>query len=429
MTRELVALLGGKEVGRVRRDARGRLKLVYDPSWREARDAYPLSLSMPLAAEEHGPATVEAFLWGLLPDNEIVLQRWGRRFQVSPRNVFALISHVGEDCAGAVQLVPPARLEAVRSGNRDETEWLNERDIAERLRLLREDHAAWRLQRDTGQFSLAGAQPKTALLFHRGRWGIPSGRTPTTHILKPPTGSFAGHAENEHVCLALARAVGLPAAASRVMRFENEIAIAVERYDRLRSGNEILRVHQEDACQALAIMPTRKYQNEGGPGVSDLVELLRTQSSARQEDVNSFVDAVGFNWLIAGTDAHAKNYSLLITSGPRVRLAPLYDVASILPYDDIDLHKAKLAMKIGGEYRLRQIGLRQWQKLARELRLDADELTDRLRAMARRLPDEISDARKRARAEGLDHAIMGRLATRLTERAEECQRLLASAAK
>lgn len=428
MTRELVALLGGQVVGRVRRDARGRLRLVYDASWREARDAYPLSLSMPLAAEEYGPAAVEAFLWGLLPDSEIVLQRWGRRFQVSPRSAFALISHVGKDCAGAVQFVRPERVEAVQSGSEDKTEWLDERDVAERLRLLREDHAAWRLQRDTGQFSLAGAQPKTALLFDNGRWGIPSGRTPTTHILKPPTSHFGGHAENEHVCLALARAVGLPAAASRVMRFEDEIAIAVERYDRQRSGNEILRVHQEDACQALAVMPTRKYQNEGGPDVSDLVELLRSQSSARQEDVKSFVDAVGFNWLIAGTDAHAKNYSLLISGGPRVRLAPLYDLASILPYDDADLRKGKLAMKIGGEYRLRQVGLRQWQKLAREVRLDADELTDRLRAMARELPDEISDARKRAHKEGLDRAIMDRLATRLTERAKECQRLLASAA-
>src|SRR5258708_28728855 len=118
MTRGLVALLGGKEVGRVRRDARGRLTLVYDRSWREAPDAYPLSLSMPLTAQEHGPAVVDAFLWGLLPDNEIVLQRWGQRFQVSPRSAFALLSHVGEDCAGAVQLRSPDRLDAVRSRGR-----------------------------------------------------------------------------------------------------------------------------------------------------------------------------------------------------------------------------------------------------------------------------------------------------------------------
>jgi serine/threonine-protein kinase HipA len=174
-------------------------------------------------------------------------------------------------------------------------------------------------------------------------------------------------------------------------------------------------------------MPTKKYQNEGGPGVPEIVELLRTHSSDRQEDVRSFIGAVGFNWLIAGTDAHAKNYSLLIAAGSRVRLAPLYDVASILPYDDIDLHKAKLAMKIGGEYQLLLIGLRRWQKLTREVRIDADELVERLGAMARQLPDEISDARKRAGGEGLDQAIIARLADRLTKRATECLRLLAVA--
>jgi serine/threonine-protein kinase HipA len=427
MTNEIVALLGGVEVGRVHRDKRGRLTFVYDQAWREAPDAYPLSLSMPLAAQEHGPAAVGAFLWGLLPDNELVLQRWAQKFQVSARNAFALISHVGEDCAGAVQLVPSERVDAVRRGSHDDIEWLDEHDIAERLRALRADHAAWRLPRDTGQFSLAGAQPKTALLLAKGRWGIPSGRIPTTHILKPPTGSLDGHAENEHVCLALARALGLPAASSQVRTFENQIAIVVERYDRQRSGNEILRVHQEDACQALAIMPTLKYQNEGGPGVSDVMELLSTQSSEREEDMSTFLGAVGFNWLIAGTDAHAKNYSLLITSGPRVRLAPLYDLASILPYDEIDLCKVKLAMKVGGEYQLLQIGLRQWQKLAHDVRAGADQLVDRLRAMADQLPDVISQAAASARKEGLDKATIDRLAVRLTERAKECARLLAVA--
>src|SRR5215468_8746181 len=201
MSRELVALLDGKEVGRVHSDASGRLSFVYGDDWRQAPDAYPLSLSMPLAAREHRRAVVEAFLWGLLPDNEHVLARWAAKFQVSARNVFALISHVGEDCAGAIQFVPPDRLETIRSGKEDKVEWLDEYDIAQRLQTLRADHAAWRLPRDTGQFSLAGAQPKTALLLQKDRWGIPSGRLPTTHILKPPTGHFDGHAENEHICL------------------------------------------------------------------------------------------------------------------------------------------------------------------------------------------------------------------------------------
>jgi len=424
MSDELVALLGEREIGRVHRQKRGRLTFTYNEAWREADDAHPLSLSMPLNAAEHGSDVVEAFLWGLLPDNEQVLDRWSRKFHVSARNVFALVANVGEDCAGAVQFIPAERLAAVLSGAEDEIEWLDEKDVAARLRALREDHAAWRLPRDTGQFSLAGAQPKTALLFENGKWGVPSGRLPTTHILKPPTGEFDGHAENEHVCLALARALGMPTASSRAMRFNDEIAIVVERYDRFGSGNAIIRVHQEDICQALGIMPTRKYQNEGGPGISDIVELLNTYSSCRNEDVRSFVNAIGFNWLIAGTDAHAKNYSLLLTSGSRVRLAPFYDIASILPYSEFDIRKVRLSMKIGGEYALSEIGIRQWQKFAREIRINADELVADLRMMAERLPDEMAAIVAHLQIEGLSNPTIGRLTKALIVRARHCQMAL-----
>jgi serine/threonine-protein kinase HipA len=220
---------------------------------------------------------------------------------------------------------------------------------------LRADHSAWRIPRDTGQFSLAGAKPKTALLFENGRWGVPSGRVPTTHIFKPPTGELDGHVENEHFCLELARALGLPVADSRIMRFQDEIAIVVERYDRVRTETGLRRVHQEDMCQAFAIPPTRKYQNEGGPGIRDIVELLTAKSTSRGEDVATFLDSVAYNWLIVGTDAHAKNYALLIGAEGRIRLAPLYDMASVLPYPAIGIEKAKLSMKLGGEYRLRNI--------------------------------------------------------------------------
>lgn len=426
MTAELVALLAGEEIGRVRRDTRGRLTFAYADGWRDAPDAYPLSLSMPLAAKDHGRAAIESFLWGLLPDNERVLDRWAARFQVSARNVFALLSHVGGDCAGAVQFVTPDRLDALRDGAEDKIEWLGETDIAKRLQALRADHSAWRLPSDTGQFSLAGAQPKTALLLRGRRWGIPSGRLPTTHILKPPTGQFDGHAENEHLCLEIARSLGLPTARSEVRRFGEEIAIVVERYDRQRHGNDIVRVHQEDICQALGVMPTKKYQNEGGPSPVDIAELLRATSTDRATDVDTFVTALGFNWLIGGTDAHAKNYSLLL-GGPYVRLAPLYDVASILPYDTFDKRKVKLAMKIGGEYRLDQIGLRQWQKFAREMRLDAERLLANLMSMAEQLPDEVSTAQALARRQGLDAPIIERLAVQLVEHGRECQRLLGGA--
>jgi len=169
MTHELIALLDGREIGSVHYK-NSRLSFVYRESWRTNPDAYPLSLSMPLGSAEHGHARIEAFLWGLLPDNDRVLENWGRRFQVSPKNVFRLITHVGEDCAGAVQFVSPERLEALQTEAASrEVKWLSEDDIAERLRALRADHSLWRIAQDSGQFSLAGAQPKTALFSERRR--------------------------------------------------------------------------------------------------------------------------------------------------------------------------------------------------------------------------------------------------------------------
>ena len=429
MTDRLVALANGREMGEVRRE-RGRLRFAYAAGWREARGAYPLSLSMPLAAAEHGHAPVDAFLWGLLPDNATVLDRWAKRFQVSARSPFALMAHVGEDCAGAVQFVRPDRLEAVIGQGPAEVEWLDESGVAGRLRALRSDHAAWRSPRDTGQFSLAGAQPKTALLLEEGRWGVPAGRTPTTHILKPPTGTFDGHAENEHLCMRLAAALGLSTARSEVARFKDEVAIVVERYDRRRTPSGFVRVHQEDMCQALGIIPSLKYQNEGGPGAEEIVKLLRAVSSRPEEDVGRFCDALAFNWLIGGTDAHAKNYSLLIGAGARARLAPLYDVASILPYDDIDLNKAKLAMRIGREYRLRDIGVRHWARLAEALRLDPEALRDRLLELAKEIPDHLRVIRREAERAGLVHPLIGKLGDVLISRAERCAEALdASAAR
>jgi len=423
VTKELIAILGVREMGRVHQDQRGRLTFVYDDAWRQAPNAHPLSLSMPLAASEHGHAVVESFVWGLLPDNSHILDRWGRRFRVSARNAFALIAHVGEECAGAVQFVRPERVKLLGKGPKS-VRWLDTAGVGERLRALRADQSAWRRPGDTGQFSLAGAQPKTALFFERGRWGVPSGRTPTTHILKPPTGELDGHVENEHFCLALARELGLPAAASTVTRFGDEVAIVVERYDRLRTRGGVLRVHQEDVCQALGVMPTKKYESEGGPGVRDIAELLRAHSSARAEDLDRFVDAVALNWLIGGPDAHAKNYSILIGGGGQTRLAPLYDLASALPYPKLDLHKTTLAMKLGGEYRLRAIGPRQWHKLAAELRLDPTAVRDRVRALAGRIPDGAATVRRQAVASGLRHPVVEQLPALLAKRAAQCAELL-----
>jgi|ERR1700693_2327895 serine/threonine-protein kinase HipA len=160
MTPQLIAFAEGLVKGTVTNAKGGRLSFLYSDEWLTSPGAYPLSVSMPLSPDEQGHRKIHPFLWGLLPDNEIVLGQWARKFHVSPTNVFGLISNVGEDCAGAVQFVKPERLDAVRSAGPPEVQWLGEAGVADRLRTLRQDQSAWRLARDTGQFSLAGAQPR-----------------------------------------------------------------------------------------------------------------------------------------------------------------------------------------------------------------------------------------------------------------------------
>jgi serine/threonine-protein kinase HipA len=378
---------------------------------------------MPLTLSQHGHAKIEPFLWGLLPDNQTILEQWARNFQVSPRNAFGLIAAVGEECAGAVQFVRPERAETIFGRGPRRVEWLDEAAVADRLRALRQDHSAWRLPRDTGQFSLAGAQPKTGLLFEDGRWGVPSGRVPTTHILKPPSGDLDGRIENEHFCLELGKSLGLPVVNSNIMHFRDELAIVIDRYDRVRTRSGWRRVHQEDMCQAFAIPPSRKYQSEGGPGIRNIVELLRTYSNNPNEDVDTFIDSVAFNWLIGGTDAHAKNYFVLINA-ERVRLAPFYDITSILPHSDFDIQKMKLAMKLGGEYRLRYIRVNHWRNMAEELRLDSDALIQRVVDFGRQIADHSSTVSRRMLGQGITNPTVPRLADAVAARAVTYQNVL-----
>lgn len=417
MIQELHALAPGGRVGGFRWDRnRDRLSFVYDPSWQAREDAYPISLSMPLTASTHGHREVEAFLWGLLPDNDGVLRRWGERFQVSARHPFRLLWHVGEECAGALQLLRRDRAIAPATGK---VTWLTDDDVAERIADLLNDHSATRTRRDRGQFSLAGAQPKTAFYFDpdQNRWGVPEGATPTTHILKPSTGDYDGLAENEHFCLRVAHLLGLSAASSTVRYFGDSPVIVVERYDRKRFGARVIRVHQEDACQALARRPQTKYQSEGGPSAAEIAGLIRDWSSKSETDLWRLVDSLALNWLIGGTDAHAKNYSFLIAGGGQVRLAPLYDVTSSLPYPrQIDPRRARLAMKIGGKYKLREIAGSQWEKCAAEFRLDRCRVLDRIRAMATKLPDAAASVKSEMETQGLRHGVLDRLLAQIQER-------------
>ena len=426
MTELLVVVADRRIMGEIRRDRRGRLTFVYDDRWRSMHAAYPLSLSMPFVVAEHEHARIEPWLWGLLPDNEAILARWGQRFHVSPRNAFALLRAVGEDCPGAIQLVRPDRVDDILHDYEQRIEWLTEADIAKRLHMLRQDQAAWRMARDAGQFSLAGAQPKTALLFDGQRWGVPNGPTPTTHILKPPIDGLDGHAENEHLCLALARVLGLPAARSEVRSFEDESAIIVERYDRTRFPGSIRRLHQEDMCQVLGLPPTKKYQNEGGPGCAEMSEAIWTHSGEPGDDVWTFARAIVLNWIIGGTDAHAKNFSMLLGTQGRGRLAPLYDVASMLPYN-VDPRRLKMATKIGGQYLLSEVQSRHWVKFATEVRLPPAEVIDMGKTTAAAVPALVADTVDDARTNGLDHPILKRLTEMLNVRSEHCARVLETA--
>src|ERR1700737_4231922 len=163
MTTHLTAFADGLVMGTVTQANGGQLTFSYSEEWLASNGVYSLSISMPLAPDRYGHRKIEPFLWGLLPDNEIVLGQWARKFHVSPRNAFGLIANVGEDCAGAVQFVRPERLDAVRSGAPREVQWLDEAGVADRLRALRQDQSAWRIARDRGRFTWAGPQPKPHL--------------------------------------------------------------------------------------------------------------------------------------------------------------------------------------------------------------------------------------------------------------------------
>lgn len=423
MSDSLAVLLEGSLAGTLTRSPGGRLRFDYDDDFRKRRDATPLSLSMPKQVRTHADRIVTPWLWGLLPDNDAVLARWARQFHASASSPFSLLATaVGADCAGAVQFVAPDDAERLLQHEGDVT-WLSEDEVGERLRELRADSTAWLGKSFTGQFSLAGAQAKTALLLQDGRWGIPSGATPTSHILKPAVAGLDDHDLNEHLCLDAARRAGLVVAPTRVRRFGEESAIVVDRYDRAQVGERLVRVHQEDLCQALGFPPSRKYQNEDGPTPIQVVELLRTAMPPRAADdaVWRFVDALAWNWLIAGTDAHSKNYSLLL-SGNDVRMAPLYDIASALPYGTHE-RKLRLAMTLGGNYDVFTYR-NPWPRAADEIGVDADRVTARVAELAARAPDAFADAATTRDVAALGRDLPHQLVDLVSERVSRCIALL-----
>ena len=423
MTDALVVILDGATAGILSRLRGGRLRFDYADEYRDRPNATPLSVSMPTQVRSHPDGVITPWLWGLLPDNEAVLARWSRQFHASASSPFSMLaSPVGHDCAGAVQFATTDEVGGViaRPGN---VTWLSDGDVAQRLRDLKRDSTSWLGETFTGQFSLAGAQAKTALLLQDGRWGVPTGSTPTSHILKPAVTGLDDHDLNEHLCLDAARRAGLTVATTHIQQFGDESAIVVSRYDRRAINDELRRIHQEDLCQSLSVPPSRKYQNEGGPGPKDIVGLFRRAMAPRAADDATwrFVDALAWNWLIAGTDAHAKNYSLLI-AGNEVRLAPLYDIASALPYGTNE-RKLRFAMKIGGDYRV-HLWSNRWPAAARELGLDPADTTTRVDALAARAPDAFADAASADEVLNLGRKLPTRLVDLVADRVARCRELL-----
>jgi serine/threonine-protein kinase HipA len=427
MTDALAVLLDNAVAGSLTQLKGGRLRFDYDDDYRQRPAATPLSVSMPPRVRSHPDSAISPWLWGLLPDNDRVLSRWARDFQVAPKPFSLLSTPIGHDCAGAVRFAPPeeALQTLVQPGS---VKWLTDEEVAQRLRELREDTTSWLGREFTGQFSLAGAQAKTALLFKDGRWGVPSGSAATSHILKPAVRGLDDHDLNEHLCLDAADRAGLVVARTHVARFGDESAIVVDRYDRRLVNDELVRIHQEDTCQALGKHPDQKYQRDGGPSPADIATLFRAVMPPRvaEDAVWRFLDALIWNWLIAGTDAHAKNYSLLLI-GNNVRLAPLYDIASALPYGT-DEHKLRFAMKIGGDYRVHPYR-NTWGKAADELGLNADAVLERVVYLAITAPDAFADAANAPDVVALDRPLPNKLVDLVADRAKRCLAILPTAAK
>ena len=426
MAETLEVLIEERPAGTLTRLPGGSLRFDYGDDYRAQPRATPLSTSMPRVLPSHGGGTITPWLWGLLPDSEAVLARWGRAFQVSLASPFGLLaSPVGEDCAGAVRFTAadPADRSIERAGSVD---WLTEDEVAERLRELRRDSTAWLGPATTGRFSLAGAQAKTALLVRDGRWGAPSGSTPTSHILKPAIAGFDEHDLNEHLCLDAARRAGLLAARTHVARFADQTAIVVERYDRRPTPDGVARVHQEDVCQALGLHPARKYQADGGPGPVAVADLFRRSMSpaAADDAVGRFADALIWNWVVAGTDAHAKNYSLLLAGG-EVRLAPLYDIASALPYGESE-HALRFAMKLGRDHKVTTYR-NPWPGVARDLGLRERELVERARHLSMAAADAFSASAGTADIAALGSGLPARMVDLVAGRAMRCLRALEGA--
>jgi serine/threonine-protein kinase HipA len=340
-------------VGRLWLDDRRRFVFQYEAAWLKRKSPVPLSLSLPLKDEPYLDDTARPFFSNLLPEAG-VRQALARRLGISEQNDFDLLREIGGECAGAASVLPAGNSPAVSPGYR-------EIDEEELHRILKELPRRPFLVGERGlRLSLAGAQSKLPVYLEGNRVFLAIGNAPSTHILKPPIPGIEESVENEAFCMALAERIGLRVPGASIREGRDRVYL-VERYDRERGeGDEILRLHQEDFCQALGILPEQKYEAEGGPSLEKCFRLLREQSASPASDQKVLLSWVVFNALIGNADAHAKNLAILYTPrGPR--LAPFYDLISTLVYPDLS---SRLAMRIGGENRPGWIQQRHWERFS-----------------------------------------------------------------
>jgi serine/threonine-protein kinase HipA len=349
----LSVYLNARLVGRLRRESSGAIDFQYDKDWLAWSSAIPVSVSLPLREDRYIGAPVLAVFENLLPDSDDIRRRVAERSHADGSDAYSLLSAIGRDCVGALQFLPEG-VAAERAGAID-GRTVEDKEIATIVSDLARNPLGIGPDEEF-RISLAGAQEKTALLYWKDKWHVPHGTTATTHIIKPQIGTLANgieltnSVENEYFCLELVAALGVPAAKSRIIDFAGKRVLAIERFDRTwtRDGR-LLRLPQEDCCQALSVPPARKYESEGGPGIRKIAEFLKG-SDTPDADHRTFFKAQIVFWLLGATDGHAKNFSIRLAPGGRFRLTPLYDIISTQP--SLDAHhttqnQMKLAMAIG----------------------------------------------------------------------------------
>jgi serine/threonine-protein kinase HipA len=357
----------------------GRLTFTYDPDWLGRSHAVPLSASLPLHDKAFDDRAARPFFAGLLPEQD-KRDQVARAIGVSERNDFALLDALGGECAGAVSFTHPGE-KPIEQGTDLDYRVLDDQELATIIDKLPERPL---LAGEEGiRLSLAGAQDKLPVLVVDGRIALPLHGAPSSHILKPAIRRVADSVHNEGFCLALARTIDLNAAAADIHDAHGRLYLLVERYDRIRQpNNRPRRLHQEDFCQALGVAPEYKYQNEGGPSLTDCFTLVRKATRPAALYVPQLLDAVLFNALVGNNDAHAKNYSLIYGIGGTT-LAPLYDVLCTAVYPELT---DKMAMKIGGHYKFSDIFPRHWERFAQSAELSAPQVRRRLLEFTQRLP-------------------------------------------